>query len=140
MDINGQPYQNSWFGGTLTKAAVNVWLKNHLPVLPQVFQADLHVQFSAASNDMLTALFGAADHQLVGFREPLQAFHKFGEVLTILQKPYRIMLNWSWAEMLLTLSWYGYPMTKLTDSCNYRLLMVIFMIIISKHRWFIAYY
>mmetsp|Transcript_51234 Transcript_51234/g.84095 ORF Transcript_51234/g.84095 Transcript_51234/m.84095 type:complete len:235 (-) Transcript_51234:1449-2153(-) len=53
-------------------------------LLPQVFQADLHVQFSAASNDMLTALFGAADHQLVGFREPLQAFHQFGEVLTIL--------------------------------------------------------
>ena len=69
---------------------------HHLPVLPQVFQADLHVQFPAARNDVLAALFGAANHQLVGFREPLQAFHQFGEVLTILEKLGIILPNWSW--------------------------------------------
>ena len=76
---------------------------HHLPVLPQVFQADLHVQFPAARNDVLAALFGAANHQLVGFREPLQAFHQFGEVLTILEKLGIILQNWSWEGFFLCL-------------------------------------
>ena len=53
--------------------------------LPQVLQTDLHVQLAAASDDVLAALLGAADHQLVRFRELLQTFHQLGQVLAVLR-------------------------------------------------------
>mmetsp|Transcript_57563 Transcript_57563/g.174050 ORF Transcript_57563/g.174050 Transcript_57563/m.174050 type:complete len:960 (+) Transcript_57563:128-3007(+) len=53
-------------------------------LLPQVLEADLHVQLAAAGDDVLAALLGGADHQRVGLRELLQALHELRQVLAVL--------------------------------------------------------
>merc|ERR1719453_584989 len=53
-------------------------------LFPQVLQADLDVELTAACNDVLTAFLCGADNKRIGLGELLQTFDEPWEILTIL--------------------------------------------------------
>jgi len=53
-------------------------------VLLQVLQADLKVELTSASNDVLTGLLNHALHHGIGLGQTLKAFHELGKVSRVL--------------------------------------------------------
>mmetsp|Transcript_43207 Transcript_43207/g.134379 ORF Transcript_43207/g.134379 Transcript_43207/m.134379 type:complete len:399 (+) Transcript_43207:212-1408(+) len=53
-------------------------------LLPQILQADLHVQLAAARDDVLPALLRGADDERVRLGELLEALDELGQVLAVL--------------------------------------------------------